>query len=232
MIKLTWLGHASWLIKVGEFSILLDPFLNESPSAPLKASEVDADFILVSHGHFDHVADVAEIANRTDAMVVAGYEVANWFAEKHSVKNTMGMNIGGQFKLPFGTVKMTQAIHSSQLPDGSYGGVASGFVVAIGENETAKKIYFACDTALFSDMKLIGHENIDVAVLPIGDLFTMGPKDSVTAVKFVDAKQVLPSHYNTWPPIEQDAGKWAELVRAESSAEPIVLKPGESHELH
>ena len=231
MIKLTWLGHASWLITVGDSNILVDPFLNESPTAPMKAAEVDADFILVSHGHFDHVADVAEIANRTDANVIAVYEVANWFAEKHSVKNTTGMNIGGNFELPMGNVKMTQAIHSSQLPDGSYGGVASGFVVTIGSGDAAKKIYFACDTALFSDMKLIGEENIDVAVLPIGDLFTMGPEDTVTAAKFVGAKQVLPSHYNTWPPIEQDAAKWAQLMREGSSAEPVVLKPGEAHEI-
>ncbi|MFK7766905.1 MAG: metal-dependent hydrolase [Mariniblastus sp.] len=233
MIKLTWLGHASWLIEVDDCKVLLDPFLNDSPVAPIKASEAEADFILVSHGHFDHVADVVEIANRTDAMVVAVYEIAQWFAEKHSVKNTTGMNIGGSFSLPFGNVKMTQAIHSSQLPDGSYGGVAGGFVLTIGdaETESSKRIYFACDTSLFSDMKLIG-DNIDLAVLPIGDLFTMGPEDSVTAARFVNAKQVLPSHYNTWPPIEQDAIKWAELVRSGSQSEPIVLQPGESHEIN
>lgn len=224
-IELTWLGHATWMITHGSHKILLDPFLNESPTAPTKAEHVDADFILVSHGHFDHVADVSEIANRCDAMVVAIFEVAQWFSENHGVKNTTGMNIGGTLSLPFGSIKMTPAIHSSQLPDGSYGGVAGGFLVMIG----GKTIYFACDTALFSDMKLLSEKEIDVAVLPIGDVFTMGPKDSVAATNYLNPKQVLPTHYNTWPTIEQDATAWAEMVKAGSTAEPIVLDPGQSH---
>jgi len=141
-IELTWLGHACWLIKHQEHRILLDPFLNDSPTAPMKAADVDADTILVSHGHFDHVADVAEIANRCGSTVVAVYEIAEWFSTKHKVEKTIGMNIGGSLELPFGAIKMTPAIHSSQLPDGSNGGVAAGFLVLIGD----KKIYFACDT--------------------------------------------------------------------------------------
>ena len=224
-IELTWLGHASWMISHGSHKILLDPFLNDSPTAPFKASEVEAEFILVSHGHFDHVADVAEIANRCNSMVVACFEIAQWFAENHSVKNTTGMNIGGSLSLPFGSIKMTPAIHSSQLPDGSYGGVAGGFLVKI----DGKTIYFACDTALFSDMRLLGNQEIDVAVLPIGDLFTMGPSDSVTATNFLNPKQVLPAHYNTWPPIEQDANAWAKLIEDGSTSQPILLEPGQSH---
>lgn len=224
-IELTWLGHASWMISHGSHKILLDPFLNDSPTAPFKASEVEAEFILVSHGHFDHVADVAEIANRCNSMVVACFEIAQWFAENHSVKNTTGMNIGGSLSLPFGSIKMTTAIHSSQLPDGSYGGVAGGFLVKI----DGKTIYFACDTALFSDMRLLGNQEIDVAVLPIGDLFTMGPSDSVTATNFLNPKQVLPAHYNTWPPIEQDANAWAKLIEDGSTSQPILLEPGQSH---
>ena len=225
-IKLTWYGHATWMISTGEHSILLDPFFNESPTAPIKSDAVDADFILVSHGHFDHVADVATIANKNDSTVIAIYEIAQWFGKNHSVKNTIEMNIGGTVQLPFGSVKMTPALHSSQLPDGSYAGCPAGFVVTINE----KKLYFACDTGLFSDMQLIGDMAIDVAILPIGDLFTMGPADSLLATNFVRPTQVLPTHYNTWPPIEQDAGQWAELIRSGSSAEPIVLQPGESHE--
>ena len=224
-IELTWLGHASWMIKTGSHRILLDPFLNDSPTAPMKSADVEAEFILVSHGHFDHVADVAEIANRCGSKVIAVYEIAQWFSQQHSVQDTVGMNIGGSLDLPFGRIKMTQAIHSSQLPDGSYGGVAGGFILSI-EN---KMIYFACDTALFSDMKLIAEKEIDVAVLPIGDLFTMGPEDSVRATNYLNPKQVLPSHYNTWPPIEQNAAHWAERVKAGSTAEPIVLQPGETH---
>ena len=186
--------------------------------------DLAADFILVSHGHFDHVADVAPIANRTNATVVAIYEIAEWFCGKHSVQNTIGMNLGGGVDLPFGRVTMTVAHHSSQLPDGSYGGNPAGFVV----EAEGKRIYFACDTALFSDMELIGKPGLDLAVLPIGDLFTMGPSDAVAATKLLAPKQVAPAHYNTWPPIEQDASAWAELIRSETQSEAVVLSPGDS----
>lgn len=224
-VELTWLGHATWLISTAQHRILLDPFLDDSPTAPIKAAEAEADFILVSHGHFDHVADVASIAKRTGAAVYAIYEIADWFTKNHGVENATGMNIGGGIELPFGKLKMVPAIHSSGLPDGSYGGVAAGFLLKIGE----VKIYFACDTALFSDMELIGAVGLDMAVLPIGDLFTMGPEDSVTAIDLLKPKQVLPSHYNTWPPIEQDANAWADLVSAKTASQPIVLQPGETH---
>ncbi len=220
--ELTWLGHGSWSIQIGNHAVLLDPFLNDSPAAPVKADDVKADFILVSHGHFDHVADVASIANRTGATVVAIFEIAEWFSKHHGVKEAIGMNIGGGIDLPFGRVKMTPALHSSQLPDGSYGGNPGGFLLTLADG----KIYFACDTALFSDMKLIGAAGIDLAVLPIGDLFTMGPDDSVEAVKLINPRRVAPAHYNTWPPIEQNADTWAEKVRAETSAEPMVIEPG------
>jgi len=220
--ELTWLGHGSWSIKTPKHSILLDPFLDESPTSPVKAADVQADFILVSHGHFDHVADVATLANRTGATVVANFEVAEWFRTKHSVEKTIGMNLGGGTTLPFGRAKLTLAHHSSQLPDGSYGGNPGGFLLTM----PAGKIYFACDTALFADMKLIGAAGIDLAVLPIGDLFTMGPDDSIEAIKLIEPKRVAPAHYNTWPPIEQNAQQWAERVRAETAAEPLVLEPG------
>ncbi len=229
-VSLTWYGHATWLITVSgdtEHRILLDPFLTDNPAAPIGCDDVTVDTVLVSHGHFDHVADAAEIANKNDATIVAIYEIATWFAEKHSVKNTIGMNIGGQTRLPFGTVKMTPALHSSQLPDGSSGGHAAGFVVSIQD----KKIYFACDTALFSDMQLIGNMGIDLAVLPIGDLFTMGVDDSIQTIEFVKPTRVLPCHYNTWPPIEQDANAWAEQVRSRTSSQPMVMQPGDSCEL-
>ena len=203
MTSLTWYGHATWLISITgdqEHKILIDPFLNDNPASPVKSADVSVDTILVSHGHFDHVADAAEIANKNDATLVAVYEVATWFANNHGVKNTVGMNIGGQSKMDFGSVKMTQAIHSSELPRRCQAvGAPAGFVVTIGD----KKIYFACDTALFSDMQLIGKMEIDLAVLPIGDLFTMGVEDSITAIEFINPKQVLPTHYNTWPPIDR-----------------------------
>ncbi len=226
-VTLTWLGHGGWSINDGEREILLDPFLEECPTANVAAADIAADFILVSHGHFDHVADVPAIANRTGATVVAIFEIAQWLANNHQVQNTIGMNIGGGVSLPFGHVMMTQAFHSSQLPDGSYGGEPAGFLVTVGD----KRIYFACDTGLFSDMQLIGSVGIDLAVLPIGDLFTMGPEDSLAAIQLIKPQRVAPAHYNTWPPIEQDAAAWARQVRKQTASEPIVPAIGESIEL-
>jgi L-ascorbate metabolism protein UlaG (beta-lactamase superfamily) len=220
--EITWLGHGTWSVKTGSHSILLDPFLNDSPTAPVKADAVSADYILVSHGHFDHIADAAAIANRTGATVVSNYEICTWLSTQHGVKNTVGMNLGGGVNLPFGRVKLTLAFHSSQLPDGSNGGNPGGFLLSLPDGN----IYFACDTALFLDMKLIGAAGIDLAVLPIGDLFTMGPDDALEAVKLIRPKRVVPSHYNTWPPIAQDAPAWAARVRAETAAEPLIIEPG------
>ena len=221
-IELTWFGHGTWQISLPEHTILLDPFFDDNPSSPIKAAEVDADFILISHGHFDHIADAAAVANRTNATVVAIYEVAQWLSENGEVKETIGMNIGGGVQLPFGHVKMTPALHSSQLPDGSYGGEPAGFVLTL----NGKRIYFACDTGLFSDMTLIGTRGIDLAVLPIGDLFTMGPDDSIEAIKLLRPKRVAPAHFNTWPPIEQDSDAWALRVKQETDSDPVVLNPG------
>ena len=220
--QLTWLGHGSWQITTGKYTILLDPFLDQSPTAPVKAKDVKADYILVSHGHFDHVADAAAIANRTGAAIVGVYEIADWFAKKQSVQNTLGMNVGGGVNLPFGRVQLTLAFHSSVLPDGTYGGNPVGFLLTLPEG----KIYFACDTGLFSDMKLIGAKKIDLAVLPIGDLFTMGPEDSIEAIKLIEPLRVAPAHYNTWPPIAADVDAWAEHVRAGTGAVPVVVAPG------
>ncbi len=221
--ELTWLGHASWQLNTGKHTLLIDPFLDDNPAATVKSKDVSADYILCSHGHFDHVADAAKIADRTGATIVSNYEICEWFA-KQGVKNTLGMNLGGSANLPFGSVKLTIAFHSSQLPDGSYGGNPGGFLISV---TNGPRIYFACDTALFGDMKLVGSAGIDVAVLPIGDLFTMGPEDSVVATNLLNPKTVIPSHFNTWPPIAQDPQAWAKMIRASTTAEPIVLKPGE-----
>ncbi|MEM9660317.1 MAG: metal-dependent hydrolase, partial [Planctomycetota bacterium] len=137
----------------------------------------------------------------------------------------ISMNPGGGVNQPFGRVKMTIAHHSSSMPDGSYGGVAGGFLLELTDG---RRIYVAGDTALFLDMKLIGVGGIDLAVLPIGDLFTMGPEDSVEAVKMLAPTRVVPCHFNTWPPIEQDAAAWAQLVERQTAAEPVVLQPGDS----
>jgi L-ascorbate metabolism protein UlaG (beta-lactamase superfamily) len=221
MLTLTWFGHGTWSLSASQHTLLVDPFFDDNPTAPCKADAVAADFILLTHGHFDHVADAAKIAKRTGATVVANYEICEWLG-KQGVANTQPMNLGGGCAMPFGRVKLTLAHHSSTLPDGSPGGNPGGFLLTLGE----RKIYFAGDTALFSDMRLIGLGGLDLAVLPIGDLFTMGPEDSLEAIKLLAPKHVAPSHYNTWPPIEQDAAAWAEAVRRQTKAEPHVVIPG------
>ncbi len=221
MTELTWLGHATWQIVTGKYNLLVDPFLDGSPTATVKAKDVNPNFILISHGHEDHVADAAKIAIRTGATVVANFEICNWLA-KQGVQHTEPMNIGGGINLPWGRVQMTIAHHSSQLPDGSNGGNPSGFLLTLADG----KIYIACDTGLFLDMQRIGAAGIDLAILPIGDRFTMGPDDALEAVKLIRPRRVVPSHYNTWPPIEQDAAAWAERVRRETTAEPVVIAPG------
>ena len=227
MTRLTWLSHGGWMIETEEHRILLDPFLTDNPAAKIPVQQLPkVDHVLISHGHFDHVADAATIAKQHDATIVAIYEIADWFTKTQNVESTVGMNIGGQIELPFGSVKMTPALHSSQLPDGSYGGEPAGFLVTI----QGTRIYFACDTALFSDMKIYA-ENVDVAVLPIGDVFTMGIDDSVAATKLINAKKVLPAHYDTWPPIAQNANEWAARIQTETTAEPVVLAVGESIDL-
>jgi L-ascorbate metabolism protein UlaG (beta-lactamase superfamily) len=220
MPQLTWLGHSCWLIETDKHKILVDPFLDDSPTAPLKSKDVSPDFILVTHGHFDHISDCVKIATRTDATVVSNFEISQWLA-KQKVKNTVGMNLGGGVNLPFGHVKLTIAHHSSVLPDGTYGGNPGGFLLTLPE----AKIYIAGDTALFSDLSLYA-VGLDLAILPIGDLFTMGPEDSIEAIKLLKPKRVAPCHYNTWPPIAQDAKAWAELVRSQTKAIPETPAPG------
>jgi L-ascorbate metabolism protein UlaG (beta-lactamase superfamily) len=221
MTTLTWYGHGTWGLETAGQYLLVDPFLDENPSAPVKADAVRADYLLVSHGHFDHVADAEKIAKRTGALVISNYEICTWL-EKCGVKRTHGMNLGGECRQPFGKVKLTVAHHSSVLPDGSSGGNPGGFLLTL----PAGKVYFACDTALFGDMALIGKAGIDLAVLPIGDNYTMGPEDALEAVKLLGPKRVVPSHYNTWPVIAQDAAAWAERVRKETEAEAVVVAPG------
>jgi L-ascorbate metabolism protein UlaG (beta-lactamase superfamily) len=219
----TWFGHNCWSIESSGTTILLDPFLNDSPTSPVKADAVKANYILLSHGHGDHLGDTVAIAKRTGATVLTNFEVGEWLKKKGvSGEKIVGMNPGGGIEQPFGHVKFTMAHHSSSMPDGSYGGVPGGFLLNLRE----ARIYFACDTALFLDMKLIGSGGLDLAVLPIGDLYTMGPDDSIDAIKLLNPKRAAPCHYNTWPPIAQDASVWAERVRSHTAAEPVVLKPG------
>jgi L-ascorbate metabolism protein UlaG (beta-lactamase superfamily) len=221
--RVRFLGHSCLLVVADGLNVLIDPFLTGNPLAAARSEEVPADFILVSHGHPDHVGDTIAIANRTGATVVCNYEMSLWF-EKQGLKKVHGQQHGGGFAHPFGRVKLTLAFHGSALPDGSYGGNPAGFLLYL---KDGKKIYAAADTGLFGDMRLIGEEGIDLAALPIGDNYTMGPDDALRAVKLVQPRKVLPIHYNTFPVINQDARAWAERVKKETQAQPVVLQPGE-----
>lgn len=224
-IQLTWYGHAAMRLRVGQYNLLVDPFLTDNPAATIKPEDTQADFILISHGHGDHVGDAVAIAKRTGATVISNFEICNW-VQAQGVK-AHPQHLGGGFQHPFGYLKLTLALHGSALPDGSYGGNPSGFLLSA-EN---KKIYLACDTGLFGDMRLIGEEGIDLAVLPIGDNFTMGPDDALRAVKLIQPRHVIPVHYNTWGLIAQDPQAWAGRVASQTSAQVHVLQPGESFEL-
>lgn len=227
-IKITWLSHSCFTLVADDHRLIVDPFLDGNDQAPVKAAAVEADFILLTHGHFDHVNDAVPIANRTGAAVLANFEVTQWLGKQGVAEDKLvAMNPGGAVEQPFGRAKMTIAHHSSSMPDGSYGGVPGGYLLEL----SGKRIYIAGDTALFLDMKLIGLGGIDLAILPIGDRFTMGPDDSIEAIKMLNPRRVLPCHYNTWPPIAQDAEAWAEAVKRQTAAEPIVLQPGGSFDL-
>jgi len=224
--KLTWFGHAALGLETGGYKILVDPFFSDNPAASATKDEVEADYILVSHGHSDHVGDTVAIAKRTGAMAISNFEIASWLG-KQGV-NSHPQHLGGGFQHPFGYLKLTLALHGSGLPDGSYGGNPAGFLLTTNEGE---KIYMACDTGLFGDMRLIGEEGIDLAVIPIGDNFTMGPEDALRAVKLLEPKHVVPIHYNTWDLIAQDPNAWAQRVKSETGAEVHVINPGESFTL-
>ena len=220
-MKLTWYGHATMGLEVGKYKLLVDPFLTGNPAATATSESVQADFILLSHGHGDHVGDAVAIAKRTGATIISNFEIANWVQAQGL--NAHAQHLGGGFKHPFGYLKLTLALHGSALPDGSYGGNPAGFLLTA----EGKKVYLACDTGLFGDMKLIGEEGIDLAVLPIGDNFTMGPDDALRAVKLIQPKHVIPVHYDTWELIAQDPKAWAKRVESETGTKAHVIKPGE-----
>lgn len=221
-MKYTFLGHACFKIDTGKERLLFDPFLTGNSQAAVKADKVRCDYILLSHAHGDHFGDANEIALRTGALVVAIPEVISLFSD--SVSNFQPMNLGGQFKADFGTVKMVQAWHSC----GAAGGIPCGFIIKFNEGPT---IYYSGDTALFGDMKLFGELfDIDYAIMPIGDNYTMGPDDALLAAKFLKAKRVIPLHYNTWPVIAQNAEDFKKSA-GEKGIDVIIVKPGETIEL-
>lgn len=219
-------GHSSLGLEIGGYQLLVDPFFTGNPQSTVKESALKADFILVTHGHGDHIGDTLEIAKRNHSTVIAIPEILHYLEAK-GIKGHP-LQLGGGYHFPFGYLKMTLALHSSSLPGGGYGGNPAGFLLTTSEGQ---KIYMAGDTGLFYDMKLIGEEGISLAALPIGDNYTMGPDDALRAVKLIQPKVVVPIHYNTFDLIQQDVHDWKRRVEAETPAKVAVLKPGESLDL-
>jgi len=220
--ELTWYGHATIGLATAGYNLLVDPYFKDNPAASTAAVDVVSDYILVTHGHHDHLGDCVEIAGRSGALVIANAEICDWL-EKFNI-HTHAQQLGGGYHHPFGYLKMTQALHGSALPDGSYGGNPAGFLLTTNDGE---KIYMAGDTGLFGDMALIGEEGIDLAVLPIGDNYTMGPDDALRAVRLLQPKHVIPIHFNTWILLNQDGKAWCERVEETTSAEAHLMRPGQ-----
>ena len=223
MPTIRFLGHACFELTEGDVNVLIDPFLTGNPKAAVAADEVNPTHIFLTHGHQDHYGDTVDIAKRTGAEVVTLTETAGELADHHDgVKDP---NLGGTVDYDWGWVKFVPAWHTSTTPNGTVA-TPAGVVVEIG----GRTIYHLGDTALFSDLKLVAHrgDQIDVALMCIGGHYTMDPVDGVVAAELVGAKQVIPCHYNTFPPIEQDAEKFKSDVK---SSEVVVLEPGETHSI-
>ncbi len=210
-MKVVFYGHACFSVVVGGKTLLFDPFITPNPLAKaIDVNQVPADYVLVSHGHADHLADAVAIAKRTGALVIANYEVATWL-NKQGAPKTHPVNHGGGFNFDFGRAKFVNAIHSSVLPDGAYGGNPGGFVIESAEGN----FYFSGDTALTLDMKLIGESTkLKFAALCVGDNFTMGPDDAVKVADFIRCNEILGVHYDTFPPIKIDHAAAREKFKA------------------
>lgn len=224
-MKISFGGHSCFLLESGSHRIIIDPFLSCNPVAEWAVNEIDVQFILVTHGHADHLGDTLELAQRTGATVIAPYELALYCSGKGAKVHPM--NVGGSWQFPFGRVKLTQALHGSFIEEGLiYAGNPCGFLIFM----DGKTIYHAGDTGLFGDMKLIGeYTPVDLALLPIGDNFVMGPEDAVLAAEFVKAKHVVPMHYNTFDMIKQDAAVFCQKLAGIAGC--TILQPGEYMEI-
>ena len=216
-MQLRFLGHSCFQLSFKNTTLLFDPFLRDNPHQVLQPEKTLCDFILVSHAHHDHLGDAIELAKNNAAPIITTFEVANLC--ESSGCETIPMHIGGKRNFSFGYVRVTNALHGS----GIAGGHACGFIVKF----FAKTIYFAGDTGLFGDMRLLGElEKIDYALLPIGDNFTMGPHDAALAAKLLQAAHIIPMHYNTWPVIAQDADAFKQKTEAEFAIPVSVMEPG------
>jgi L-ascorbate metabolism protein UlaG (beta-lactamase superfamily) len=223
-MTLTYHSHSCVLVETAKARLVIDPFLTDNDMAIAKASDIRCDYVLLTHGHEDHSGDALAIVKANDATIVANYEIAEYFGAQGA--KTHGLNPGGGWNFPFGRVKLTIAHHTSSVNAGLnpvYLGVPCGIVV----EADGKRLYHAGDTGLFLDMQLIGKAGLDLALLPIGDNFTMGPDDALDALDLLKPKACVPIHYNTWPPIAQDADAFAGAA-AKRGHKVHVLKAGDT----
>lgn len=223
-MKVTYYGHSCFAAQVANRTLLFDPFITGNELArAVEVTKLPADYILISHGHADHLADAADIARRTGATLVSNYEITLWFG-RQGISRTHALNHGGGWRFDFGRVKFVHACHSSSLPDGTYGGNPGGFVVESADGN----FYYSGDTALTMDMKLIGESTpLRFAVLCLGDNFTMGVDDALRAAEFVQCREILGCHYNTFPPIQIDTASARAKFKA-AGRNLHLLAPGES----
>lgn len=224
-MKIIYHGHSFVQAENKNHSILIDPFISGNPTAITKSEELKCDYVILTHGHGDHISDAITLAEKNNATIITSFEIANYAAAKGINSHPLG--IGGGYNFPFGRVKLTIAHHSSSFPDGSYAGNPAGVLLTI----DGKTIYHAGDTGLFYDMKLIGEMNkIDLAFLPIGDNFTMGIDDAVKAAEFINAGIVVPIHYNTFDIIKANPEDFKR--KAESIGKKCrIINIGESVEI-
>jgi L-ascorbate metabolism protein UlaG (beta-lactamase superfamily) len=235
MARLTWHGHSCFTLVTDDGTrLIFDPWLDGNPVADIGADQVgELDYILVSHGHSDHFGDGLKLAERTGAVLISTFEIAS-FAESKGIKNVHSMSIGGGYQFPFGHLKMTPAVHGGMVAGdeaGQYTTVPGGFLLTLPSAEGAggepRRLYHAGDTALTMDMQLLRGE-VDIALLPIGDNYTMGPADAVRAIEFINPGVVIPMHYNTFDLIRQDPEEFRNAVG--NRAEVVILGPGRSYE--
>ncbi|WP_221090480.1 metal-dependent hydrolase [Deinococcus aquaedulcis] len=226
-MKIRFLGHSAFLLETPEHRLLLDPFLSGNPQASLSVEEALAlkpSAVLISHAHGDHWGDALAFA-KGGVPLIATAEIGG-YAMKHGAANVVAMNIGGTYRADWGSVYLTPAWHSSSFPDGTYGGMPTGLVIELG----GRRVYFAGDTSLFSDMRLIGDRELDAALLPIGDHFTMGPEEAARALELLRPRVAVPMHYGTFPVLTGDPAVFAREGQARG-AEVRVLAPGEATDL-